>query len=112
MDELIEQLERLTKQMLAALDTADADDMVAFTERREHLVSGIRSAMESTPEASANQKSKVKSILAYDFTIQSAMAKLRDDALTEHNKFIIAKKNKSAYEAAYVEDSYFIDKRK
>jgi len=32
--------------------------------------------------------------------------------LTEHNKFVVAKKNKSVYEVAYVEDSYFIDKRK
>ncbi|MFC6648223.1 hypothetical protein [Paenibacillus rhizoplanae] len=111
MDELTNELERLTKNLLAHLYDATYEELEVFVEQRQKLVDAIGEEVEKCQMTSA-QKEILRRILEHDPAIMARMNAHRLEAKDWLQKRNQAKIQRNAYETAYTPDSFLMDRKK
>ncbi|MEK3880380.1 flagellar protein FliT [Paenibacillus sp. FSL M7-0420] len=111
MDELTNELERLTKNLLAHLYDATYEELEAFVEQRQKLVEAIGDEVENCQMTPA-QKDVLRRILEHDPAIMARMNAHRLEAKDWLQKRNQAKIQRNAYETAYTPDSFLMDRKK
>jgi hypothetical protein len=111
MDNLIQQLDQLTIEIVECLHEASYEELETFVEVRQKLVDAIAVAVVSCQPTSA-QKQEIRRILERDSAILARMNALRLEAQDFLQKRNQAKAQRSAYEAGYTPDSILMDRKK
>lgn len=111
MDELIAQLQLLTKDILERLNDADYEELEVFVEERQQLIDDMTRQLSSNP-ARESQKVEIERILHHDPDITARMNVLRLEAQDWLQKRNQAKAQRNAYEAGYTPDSFLMDRKK
>ncbi|OMF91065.1 flagellar protein FliT [Paenibacillus sp. FSL R7-0337] len=111
MDELTNELDKLTETLSTHLHDATYEELEAFVERRQKLVELIKQEVEECQPTSA-QKDAIRRILEQDPAIMARMNAHRLEAQDFLQKRGQAKIQRSAYEAAYTPDSFLMDRKK
>ena len=111
MDELIQSLNQLTREMVDRLQETTYEELELFVEDRQKLVDSIAeeaAICQTTPA----QKQEINRILEHDNAILDRMNALRLEAQDWLYKRNQAKAQRNAYETAYTPDSFLMDRRK
>jgi len=111
MDNLIQQLEELTKQGLAQLAGMDYEQLGEFMERRSAIIKTI-TAVPLTAAQQALYRDRVREVLRQDPVFKAKMEALRNEAREHLQKFEAGRTQRHAYDHAYDGESFFFDKRK
>lgn len=111
MDELIRNLDQLTREVVERLDETTYEELELFVEDRQEFVDSIAEQAEICKSTPA-QKQEINRILEYDNVILDRMNALRLEAQDWLQKRNQAKAQRSAYEAAYTPDSFLMDRKK
>ncbi|QUL54542.1 flagellar protein FliT [Paenibacillus tritici] len=111
MDELINQLECLTKNISGQLPESTYEELEAFVEQRQKLVEAIGEEVENCQMTPA-QKEILRRILEQDPAIMARMNAHRLEAQDFLQKRGQAKIQRNAYETAYTPDSFLMDRKK
>lgn len=111
MDEWLKQLEQLTFQCVRSMANIQIEDMEHFIEQRGQMILKLQK-FELNEAEKAKHKQAIDRILQYDPMIVAKMNELKAEAAAGLNKVTAARRQKSAYEAAYISDSYYFDKKK
>lgn len=112
MHELLNELRRMTVDILENLDTLSADELYAFVEQREKLVNRIR-IIGPTAEDRDRYRELVGTLLKADPLIVTKMEELKAHAGNELQKLKLANQQRNRYEAEQGSyDGYFIDQKK
>lgn len=111
MDEFIEQLKQLTLQCAHHLEEMEVEDLEKFVAERELLIVKIRNCSLNESDR-MRHKEDIALILRYDSVIVQRMNDLKSEAGKELTQATKARKQMSAYYAAYTPDSYYFDKKK
>ncbi|WP_342480736.1 flagellar protein FliT [Paenibacillus sp. FSL L8-0340] len=111
MDELIAQLQLLTKDILKRLNDADYEELEVFVEERQLLIDDMTRQLSSNP-ARESQKVEIARIVEHDAEIMARMNALRLEAQDWLQKRNQAKQQRNAYEAGYTPDSFLMDRKK
>lgn len=111
MDNPIIHLEESTQSMVERLSNAEYEEIEAFVNHRESLLSQMSDFFETNP-MSTQDKESIRLIIKHDEQIYSRMIELKSEAadwLAQRNS---AKSRRSAYESAYSTDSFLMDRKK
>jgi DNA repair ATPase RecN len=112
MDDRIKELLSQTQDMVRHIEDATYEELEAFTESREKLISSlIELEMQGQIDLKAYQPT-IEEILSYDAQLLARMNELKQQASEELIKFQTTKKQKNGYDNAYNADSFFYDKKK
>ncbi|ETT80091.1 hypothetical protein C173_00460 [Paenibacillus sp. FSL R7-277] len=111
MDNLLQELEVLTRAMNYQLEDATYEELEAFVEQRQKLVEAIGGEVENCQMTPA-QKEILRRILEHDPAIVARMNALRLEAKDGLQKRNQAKAQRNAYETAYTPDSILMDRKK
>ncbi len=104
MDNVIQELQQLTQQVVDEIDSITFEELVEFVERREQMVSRISTLIR---DGHAQHKQDILNLLQYDTLIMDKMRQLKDEANIALLKAERARVQKTGYEAAYTPDSIF-----
>ena len=110
-DQWISSLERLTFDLVQNIQHIGYDMMLEFMEQREQLISQILANPLIEPVKS-KYKETIDRILACDPLISARINELKAVESAGLNKTQNARLQKSVYEAAYIPDSIYFDKKK
>ncbi|KGE20418.1 flagellar protein FliT [Paenibacillus wynnii] len=111
MDELIQQLDQLTNDILDRLHEAPYEQLEFFVEDRQNLVDSI-AAMVSSCQPTFAQKLAIRRIMEQDSAILARMNALRLEAQDWLQKRNQAKAQRNAYESGYAPESILMDRKK
>lgn len=111
MDELIDQLEKLTNTVLDQLDTASYEDMEQFVEERQKIIDSIDRLVQGGT-LTKHQKMRVQLLLQHDSTIIHRMQILKNEAQDWLQQRNVAKAQRNVYDSAYSPESILLDRRK
>ena len=111
MDELIEQLQRISTGIVGRLNNVTSEELEAFVEERQKLVDAIGLEVENCQPTPA-QKEEIRRIMEYDTSIVSRMNAHRLEAQDWLQKRNQAKAQRNAYESRYSPDSILMDRKK
>lgn len=111
MDNILAELEALTKEFITSDRLPETEEVERFMSRREELMQSIRDQ-----KIDGNQRltylEKVQSILAMDADVLRILEIIKADAYRQLMKIETGKKQKSSYENMdKSETSYFFDTR-
>jgi len=112
MDNLIQQLEALTNNVVIGLEGMNYEELVNFVEEREKLVSQILFVSATICKPSDSQKRQLKFIMTHDAIIHRRMEEFKFEAEVGMQKINNSKLQNAAYERAYQTESLFFDKKK
>lgn len=112
MDNLIQQLEALTKNVVIGLEDMNYEELVDFIEQREKQVSQILSMSETVCKPTDSQKRQIQLIMTHDAVIQRRMQELKFEAEAGLQKINNSRLQHAVYERAYLAESLFFDKKK
>lgn len=109
MNELLHELNQLTKNVIGRLEQMSYEEMEIFVESRQILSDGIAHKAIELGGLHSSQKQLLAKILSYDEEIATRLQVLRLEAKSwlERNQQI--KIQQSAYQNAYSADSFFFD---
>ena len=110
MDELLQQLDQLTIEIVACHE-ASFDELETFVEVRQKLVDSIGDEVALCQPTPA-QKQAISRIMEHDSAIIARMKALRFEAQDWLQKRNQAKAQRSAYESGYSPDSILMDRKK
>lgn len=110
MNELIVELDQLTRSVIGSLRQMSTEELVNFVGKRQIIVDQI---VDSASRELLNQfqQEKLASILEYDPMIRERMEELKLEASNWLMQRDQAKQQRSAYESAYASDSILMDRR-
>jgi small-conductance mechanosensitive channel len=111
MDNLIAELERLSRQVMGRLDELDAEALLQFVEDREQLIQQLK-ALGIDAVQQEKYRERVRKLLEADLVIRGKLFELKDEASQGLVKLSRAKKQINAYEKHYEIGSVYVDKRK
>ncbi|WP_339220716.1 flagellar protein FliT [Paenibacillus sp. FSL H8-0332] len=111
MDNLLQELEKLTQTIINQLQFATYEELEAFVEQRQKLVEAIGEEVENCQMTLA-QKEVLRRILEHDPAIMARMNAHRLEAKDWLQKRNQAKIQRNAYETAYTPDSFLMDRKK
>lgn len=111
MDEVFDQLETLTRDIVANIDQVDYLYLSEFVDIREQYMNDCKEYFESAV-VSQKHRDQIKRILAYDKVILERMSFLKEVASEGMQKTKMAKQQQNMYETSYTNESYFFDKKK
>ncbi|WP_284643294.1 flagellar protein FliT [Paenibacillus silviterrae] len=111
MDDLITQLETMTKGLVERISLAEMEDMEEFVTQRDFLISRIVS-IQLPLEERAVYFERINMISGFDSLILSRMNQLKVEAQAGLQKVNLGKVQRGAYEVAYTPDSIFFDRKK
>jgi hypothetical protein len=111
MDELIRELDQLTRRFIASFPTLSPEEIDDFLQQRETIIAKMVS-IELTPAQRQQYYASIQQLLKYDGVILSKFEQMRDKAREGIQKVSIARTQRNGYEAHYSLDSVFVDKRK
>ncbi|WMT40658.1 hypothetical protein RE628_26540 [Paenibacillus sp. D2_2] len=110
MDELLVQLDQITRSVSSSLNQMSSDELVAFVEQRQLIVDQIV-VNASRISLNHSQQEKLGSILEFDQMIRQRMEQLKLEASDWLMQRDQAKQQRSAYETSYASDSILMDRR-
>ncbi|WP_018887601.1 hypothetical protein [Paenibacillus massiliensis] len=106
--EYVEQLVKLTAQLVERIDYSTYEELSEFSEERERLVQHIAQCQATlTP----SDKQHIVELQVHDEIILGRMSSLKSDAGEWLIKQEAIKGQKSAYNASYTPDSMFFDRK-
>ncbi|WNS42671.1 flagellar protein FliT [Paenibacillus sp. MMS20-IR301] len=111
MDNLLQELEHLTKTIYSRLMLATPEELETFVEQRQKLVDNIGQEVEKCQPTPA-QKDVIRRIMEHDQAIIARMNAHRLEAQDWLQKRGQAKIQRNAYEAGYTPDSILMDRKK
>lgn len=111
MDDLINQLELLTHELVGRLNEANDEDLTHFIEQREIIIQQILKAAAPT-KIQGVYRARLECILKFDAVLGARMTELRDLATIELNKVSRARLQKTGYEPDFHYDGVLFDKKK
>ncbi|GAB2719718.1 hypothetical protein ACFQWB_16115 [Paenibacillus thermoaerophilus] len=109
-DKAVEELLALTSAMVDRLEEATAEELEQFVADRQPLVEAVVSAAE-TAEFRERHRENAERLRRLDAVLMDRMERLRDEAGREIAKQQAARKQASAYQPQYEEESVFFDRR-
>ncbi|MEO3947298.1 flagellar protein FliT [Gorillibacterium sp. CAU 1737] len=111
MDELLDQLVRLTEGTLSRMGELTVEELEEWVDAREGLVSEI---LLQPPESfhSEERRRTAQLELRLSAKLISRMEELRNEASQHLNKVGTARTQRSAYDVAYTPESFYFDKKK
>jgi hypothetical protein len=112
MHDALHELQNVTQQCVATLDTMDYDAIQRFLLAREQLIAKIRQ-LTWTAEEMATAKPLIAEVLSHDTAILQRMRTVQSQAGMELGKMNIAKKQRQSYDRVFQQtDVNFFDQRK
>lgn len=111
MDDLIQQLEQLTLDLLPRLDFASYEELALFVRQRQLIIDRLTAAAQTSPPT-RSQKNRVAKLGGYDHMILEAIQRLKEEAghcLEQRSR---SKQQHRAYETAYAAEAILMDRRK
>nr|WP_150959397.1 flagellar protein FliT [Aneurinibacillus sp. XH2] len=111
MENLIENLEQLTKSIVDNLDSATYEQLEDFVQRRGEIIATLKTIPFSKISTNSYRE-QIQSILKYDSIIVARMEELRQEANERLTKISIGRQQKVGYEAVGPYDSVFFDQKK
>ncbi|QWU15863.1 protein FliT [Paenibacillus sophorae] len=111
MNNLIGQLDQLTKGIISILHETSYEELESFVEERQRIVDAIGDEAVSC-QPTSEQKQEIRRIMEHDSEILARMNTLRLEAQDWLQKRNQAKAQRSAYEAGYTPDSILMDRKK
>ncbi|NQX47201.1 flagellar protein FliT [Paenibacillus tritici] len=111
MDNLLQELEELTRAMNYQLEDTTYEELETFVEQRQKIVEAIGEEVENCQMTPA-QKDLLRRILEHDPAIMARMNAHRLEAKDWLQKRNQAKIQRNAYETAYTPDSFLMDRKK
>lgn len=113
MDEMFDQLETLTKDLVNNIYQVDYLYLSEFVDIREQYMNDCKELIEASV-VEQKHLDQIQRILSYDKVIFERLSFLKEEALQGIQKTKLAKQQQSMYETnAYgQESSYFFDKKK
>lgn len=115
--QLIDELKQLTLTVVSTLHQATHEEMLKFIETREAVVANIQKLEQAeqhtiSPTMNAKLREEINAILSHDTTIMARLSEIQATTAEELNKSSVARKQRSAYDAAYSLDGVYFDKKK
>lgn len=111
MENLIANLEQLTKGIVDNLDGATYEQLEDFVQRRGEIIAKLQSIPFSQISTSP-YRVQIQSLLKYDSVIIAKMEEIRQEANEGLSKISIGRQQKVGYEAVGPYDSVFFDQKK
>lgn len=110
MRELLNQLEELTENLVANLDSADYVHLEQFVEIREQYMQEFKELGLSNEDVIPYQE-QIQRIIGYDEPILERMNQLKEEAQRGIDRTQQVKKQQKIYETNYTPDSLFYDSK-
>lgn len=111
MDELVDKLERLTRDAVERLDSLAYEKLEQFVIDREEIVNELIELDISSMELEMYRR-RVLNLLSYDEVVMSRMKALKSEAGEKLKNMTVSSMQKSAYESNYPTESLFFDRKK
>lgn len=111
MDELVDKLERLTRDAVERLDSLTYEKLEQFVLDREEIVNKLIDLGISSMELEMYRR-RVLNLLSYDEAIMKKMKAFKNEAVEKLKKKTAASVQKSAYESNHPMESLFFDRKK
>lgn len=112
MDEVFDQLETLTKDLVDNIYQVDYLYLSEFVEIREQYLNDCKEILQE-PVVAQKHRDQILRILSYDPIILERLAILKEEAFQGMQKTRMAKQQQNMYETtSYAPESHFFDKKK
>lgn len=111
MSDSIKQLEELSAEIQSRLASLTYEELDEFMDRRQQIVDSIEAEAIRFP-LNAEQKKRIKAVIAQDGNIMVRINFLRNEAANWLQQRNQAKVQRSAYESSYTPDAFLMDSRK
>lgn len=114
--QLIDHLKQLTSNIVSRLDEATYEDMMAFIDARDNIITQIQKLEQTehitlSPVLLSKYKNEINSILMHDTEIKTKLSAIQNETMEKITKSSAARKQRSAYDAAYSLDGVYFDKK-
>jgi hypothetical protein len=107
----IQELQQVTNAIVERLAVASFEELLEFVNQRELLIEQMNMS-QWTDEMKALYKRPINHILSYDPLIVQQMQRIKDGALQGIERLNSAKKQRNAYDAEYISDGVYFDRKK
>lgn len=107
-EEILDELQLITEEAVAQLNSLGEEELLQLSETRERLVNEFQC---HKPHLTPQNRQQIEYILSFDSLITKRMQFLKDEAGAWLQRRGSAKQQLNAYQQQYAANSWFIDHR-